>query len=255
MMRRHLLMSLLLMAPLASACGGDASPTDPGPSATTSFQGTVAGSGGQSGTLSVTVQAQVAAIRPSYFQLPIVATVHAQATTAAATGSLRLIGSGTTALTGTYDSSNKTVNLSGGGFTFAGSASGAVMTGTYTGSSGVAGAFSTRSTTSGTVTVYCGNAFGAPPDTSVVTGVFNLVVSDASGAVSGAFNIFADTPPTFGSISGQLTGTALSATGTATGGRFAGQTITLTGTIQGGSVNGTTASSNPFSGSVSRCQS
>jgi hypothetical protein len=243
------------MTILAVACSDDPSPTDPAPSATTSFQGTVAGSGGQSGTLSVTVQTQVAALNPRYFQMPLVATLHAQSTSVAATGSLRLIGGSTTTLTGTYDSSNKALSLSGGGFTFTGSASGPVMTGSYTGSNGVTGAFSTRSTASGAVTVYCGDAFGAPPDTNVVTGVFNLVVSDASGAVSGAFTIFADTPPTYGSISGQLTGTAFTGTRTATGGRFAPGTIALTGTIQGGSVNGTTASNNPFRGSVSRCQS
>jgi hypothetical protein len=252
---RHSLLCALLLAPLASACGGgDSSPTAPG-AATTSFQGTVAGSNGQSGTLSVTVDSQVATIRPFSFPWSVVATVHAQSTAVSATGSLRLIGGGTTTLTGTYNSSAKTLTLSGGAFTFNGSVSGAVMTGTYTGASGVTGAFATRTTTSGAVTVYCGSIFGAPPDTNVQTGVFNLVVSDASGAVSGAFNIFADSPPTLGSISGQLTGTTLSATGTATSGKFAPGTVALTGTIQGGSASGASATNNPFSATVARCQS
>lgn len=246
----------------AAACGDDdnrssgTSPIAPTPAPTsTTFQGTIAGSAGssrQSGTLTVTVQAQVAAVRPLLFRWPLVATLHAQSS-ASASGTLRLAGGSTTSLSGTYDSTSRALSLSGSGFAFAGSFSSGVMTGSYTGSNGASGAFSTRSTAAGPVTVYCGNIFSAG-NPNEITGVLNLVVSEGTGAVSGVFTITADTPPTSGSIVGQVTGSALSFTYTATSGRFAPGSGTATGTIQGGSVNGTSESNNRFSGSTSACQ-
>lgn len=253
---RTTLMSLAIV--IAASCGGSknsgSSPTSPTSAASTTFQGTIAGSASsQSGTLAVTVQTQVAAASPSSFRLPFVATLHAQGTSVTATGSLRLIGGSTTSLTGTYDSSSRALNLSGSGFALAGSASGAVITGSYTGPNNATGTFASRSTASGTVTAYCGNTFGNGPSASEITGVFNFVVSDASGAVSGTFSITADSPPTVGTITGQVTGGALSFTFNATAGRFAGESGAGSGTIQGGSVSGSAGGA--FSGSTSRCSS
>lgn len=256
---RSVLICVALIA--GGSCGGSknsssgGNPTSPTPAATpsTTFQGIIAGTTNQTGTLTVTVQAQVAAVSPSFFKLPFVVTLHAQGTSVTATGSVRAAGGSATALTGTYDTSSRALSLSGSGFTFTGSASGAVLSGTYTGPSGVAGRFSSRSTAGGAVTVYCGNIFGRGNSANEITGVFNFVVSDTSGAVSGAFIISADTPPTVGSITGQVSGTALSFTGTSTSGRFAGETITGTATIQAGSITGT-GGGNAISGSTSRCQ-
>ena len=225
--------------------------TGPTTAATTTFQGTVAGSGGQSGTITLTVQSQVA-LSPRHLRLPFVATLHAQASVAAS-GSVHIAGGSTTTLAGTFDPSTKAFNVSGGGFAFTGVLGGTVVSGTYTGPSGVTGGFSSLSTTTGTVTAYCGNVFSSGAG-QVATGVFNLAVSQATGAVSGTFSITADTPPTVGSITGRLTGTAITFTFTGTAGQSAGQSGTGTGTIQGGTVSGRSDSNNPFSGSTSACQ-
>ena len=235
--------ALVLGTVLLSACGGDDS-TEPS-AVTTTFQGTVAGTAGQTGTLTVTVQTQVAAVTPPFFRVPGLAILDAE--TVSATGSVRIVGfHETVTLTGTYDTTTKKLNLSGGGFTFSGAIDNGVVTGTYSGT-GTSGSFSCRSTASGIVTVYCGNVFGAPPSTSVVTGVFNLVVTNSTGGVSGAFVV----SPNSGYITGQLTGTALAITYTDP---VAGQSGTATGTIQNGVVSGVSVTSNPFSGSTSACQ-
>lgn len=247
----RLLFSTLLMSVVAG-CGGSSSPTTPSPApASTTFQGTIAGSGNQSGTLNVTIQSQVAAVRP-LLHLTLVATLHAQSVSAS--GSVHVAGGNTTSLTGTFDTATKAVRLSGGGFAFSGSASGPVVTGTYTAPGGASGAFATRSTASGAVTSYCGNVFGSGASSNEVTGIFNFTVSEASGALSGTFTIGADNPPTIGTLTGQVSGTAVIITFTATAGRFAGESGTIAGTIQGGTFSGTSATGNPVSGSPGRCQ-
>lgn len=252
---------LLFACVLVASCGSDSSsssgttpttPTTPTPTpATTTFQGTIAGATGETGTMTVTVQAQVTSAVPSFFRWPFVATLHAQGSVTA-TGSFRAAGGATTTLTGTYETSTRALSLTGGGYTFTGTASGATINGTYTGSSGAAGSFSSRSTASGTVTVYCGSIFGT--NGTDVTGVFNLVVSEGNGAVAGTF-YFLSSPFRNGPITGQLTGTSLSITYTD---RVSGGSGTGTGTIQSGSVTGSSPAqsggSNPFSGSTSRCQ-
>jgi hypothetical protein len=237
------LLAAFVVGTVLLACGGGASnsstPTSPStPAADTStFQGTVAGSAGQSGTLTVTVQARVAASSASVFRPPFVATLYAQATTVAATASLHIARGSTTALTGTFDSVTKALNLSGGGFTF----KGGVISGTYTGPSGVTGGFSTLSTANGTVTAYCGTF-----SNGAGTGVFNIQVS-AIGSVSGV----ASQGDQVAYISGQVTGTTIKITHTDGG--------SDTGTIQNGTVSGTAdpgsgGSSHPFSGSTSACR-
>ena len=176
----------LLTVLLLSACGGnDSAPTTPSPGAsTTTFSGTLAGSSGQSGTLTVTVQAQVSASVASILERWLVVPLHAQA--ASATGSVHLTGGTTQLLTGTYDATTKGLDLSGGSFAFKGSVSTGVLNGTYTGPKSASGVFSTRSTTGGTVTVYCGSIFQGT--SSNAKGAFNLVVSP-TGGVSGAFRV------------------------------------------------------------------
>jgi hypothetical protein len=188
------------------------------------------------------VQSQVAAVRPLWLHVPFVATVHAQSVSA--TGTVRLIGGGSNALTGTYDSATRALALSGSGFTFTGSAAGPVLTGTYT-AAGATGTFSTRSTATTPVTVYCGNIFSSG-NSNEVTGVFNLVVSGSS--VNGAFSIVGSG----GYLTGAATGTSLAITYTNTTQNFTG---TATATISGSSVSGRSDSNNPFSGSTGACPS
>lgn len=233
----------LFLAMLGASCGD--SPSKPSPSATTTFQGTVAGTGLQSGTLTVTIQTQLASAKPTGLSWPFVATLHAQSSTTAS-GSLHQKGGATVALTGTYDSTTRALLLSGSGYAFSGTFNSGVVTGTFTGPGGGAGTFSTRNSTAGSVTVYCGNVFGSGGQGDV-TGVFNLVVSTGTGVVSGAFYV----APFSGFITGQVTGTALSITYTDP---VAQQSGTATGTVQGNSVSGVSATSNPFSGTTSSCQ-
>ena len=260
--------SVLLVTTLAASCGGkdssggSSTPTSPTPSpapsptpspapaASTTFQGVIAGANGQTGTVTVAVQAQVARALP-FLRLPFVATLHAQG--ASASGTVRVAGGGSTDVTGTYDSSSRALTLSGGGFALTGTFSSGALAGSYTGPGGAAGAFSSRSTASGTVTNYCGNIFSSG-NASQATGVFNLVVAESAGAVSGAFYLN-DAPFRNGPITGTVAAGALSLTYTD---RVSGQSGTATGTIQGGSVSGSSPAasggSNPFSGSTSRCQ-
>jgi hypothetical protein len=246
------------LALLAAASCGDSnsspspaapSPSPPAPAPSTTFQGTIAGTTGQTGTLTVTIQSQIASASRSIFW-PLVATLEAQSV--GATGSVHVAGGSTTTLSGTYDPASRALNLSGGGFTFTGSASGAVVSGTYNAPSGVSGAFSTRSAANGTVTTYCGN-FVAKNDPNEIRGVFNLVVSGSS--VSGVMNMFADTPPTIASVTGQVIGTAISISWTATSGQYAGESGAATGTIQGGTVTLTGGSDGgTMTLSTSKCQ-
>src|SRR5580765_4960882 len=100
----RLLPLLLAVALLPSACGGSSgssSPTTPSGATTTTFMGTIAGSAGQTGTLSVTIDTKLAASVASIFRFPFMATLHAQSNTVTASGSLHVAGGGTTALTGT----------------------------------------------------------------------------------------------------------------------------------------------------------
>ena len=218
-------------------CGSPTTPT-----ATTTFQGVIAGTNDQTGTLAVTIQTQVASAFLSPFRQMLVATLFAESVNA--TGTVHVAGSSNVSLNGTYDSTSKNVSLSGGGFNFAGAVSNGAITGTYQGPNGVTGNFGGRTTTGGTVTTYCGNVFGTD---GPATGVFNLAVSGSTGAVSGAFRV----SPYSGFITGQVTGTALSLTYTDP---VAGQTGTATGTVQNGAVSGTSNSGNPFSGTTAKCQ-
>jgi hypothetical protein len=239
------LFAVLAAGSVCFACGGGtsipstpAAPSTPPAAGTSTFQGTVAGSGGQSGTVRVTVQAQVAASSAAFFRLPFIATLYAQTTTVQATGTLHLVGGSTIALTGTFDSSTKALNLSGSGFTFTGLLIGAVISGSYTGPSGATGGFASQSTAAGTVTTYCGTFVG---DGGVI-GVFNLQVS-ATGAVSGIASETIQGTTQVQFISGQVSGTTVTLS---TGGGAD------RGTIQNGTVTGTTGK--PWSASTSACQ-
>ncbi len=241
--RRFRLLCTFVAATSLAACGGGSSgstPATPSAAATSTFQGVIAGSGGQGGTVALTIQAQVGASSAVVFQLPFIATLHAQATTVGASGSVHVAGGSTIALSGTFDSSTKALSLSGGGFTFTGTLVGPVVSGTYTGPGAATGGFSSQSTASGTVTAYCGTFV----TTGNAIGVFNLSVS-ASGAVSGVAHATIGGTPGIQYFSGQVTGTTitLNTEGAPGGDR---------GTIQNGTITGITG--RPWSGSTSACQ-
>lgn len=132
------LFGLPLFLGVLSACGGSSSsstssPTVPSstPITTTSFAGTLTASNGQTGALEFTVQAVLATsstARP-YSVSQAMGTLHTA--------------SGTTSLTGTFDSSTNAIALTGGGYAFQGtvSSSGA-FSGAFTGPNGAAGSHS-----------------------------------------------------------------------------------------------------------------
>src|SRR5439155_7226946 len=118
-------------------CGGhggssNSTPTSPSGGSTTSsatmFEGTIAGSGGQSGAFSVTIQGAIAA--SSLPGAPAVALTITALSFTQVSGTLNVAGGASVPLGGSFDSSTKTVSLSGGGFTLTGTISGAVLSGT-----------------------------------------------------------------------------------------------------------------------------
>ena len=108
------------------------------PTNSTTYQAVLAGTTGQTGTLSVTVAATVALAAPDRFELPWVTALHAQSTVTS-TGTMRIVGGSTLSLTGTFDTAAKTLNLSGSGTTLTGTVTGAALSGTYVGAAGAAG--------------------------------------------------------------------------------------------------------------------
>jgi hypothetical protein len=208
--------------------------------AATTFQGTLAGGAGQSGTFTVTIQT---GISPSAF----VRNVHTLASETGASGTLTLInGSGAATLTGTFDSLTNALKLSGGGFVLTGAISQGAASGTYTGPSSTSGGFAGLDSTRNTVTLMCGTYSGA----NTGTGIWNLQFS-ASGAASGVTRpdlSARDPQPRTSQLTGQLNGTALTL-------RSADDGATATGVVQGGSVTGTyDDGKGTFSGSTTRCR-
>lgn len=260
---------LLVGAVLTVACGAPSSaPTAPSQAASsTTFQGTVAGSTGQTGTLDVTVDAKLSSLRPATFTFAksildaLMPVVTAQAAAVAATGVLHIAGGATTTLTGAYDPAARTVTLSGGGFSFTGSFGTTGVIGSYTGPGSVSGGFAALNSSAGAVTRYCGTYQDSAPDIKSPggiyseSGVWNVQVS-ASGAASGTSTSTQTNNPAFppggtGPLTGQVTGSTLTLT-SAEGG-------TATGTISNGSVSGTVGTpsgrgSGTFSGSTGACQ-
>lgn len=230
---------------MCAACGGGSSsaptaPTTPSaPANATSFRGTIAGTGSQSGTVDITIQTTVPS---SSFRFPfrLIEIVHAQGAVGA-TGTVRVAGGAPTSVTGGFDSSTNAVTLAGGQFALTGTVRGGVLSGTYTAAGGGSGGFSTLNSTNTPVTVFCGTWTSE----SGASGIWNLQTSGA-GLLSGV------SVPDLVFLTGQVTGNTLMIT-TSEGG-------TGTGTIQGNSVSGTGRSGGTgehrisFSGSTGRCQ-
>lgn len=241
---------VLSLTAAVAGCGGSSSTTSTPASPTTSssttttFQGSIAGSGGQTGTLTVAIQATVttSSIKPL--------------AVSTATGTVHLTGGSTTSLTGSFDSTTNGVSLSGGGFTFTGTISSNVLSGSYS-SSSASGGFSSLNATTSTVTTYCGtygpSFYTGPPANPPggEIGVWNVQVS-STGAASGSGiskNVAGD--PGF-LLTGQLSGTTLTLTSfdllshKSTG--------TQTATVQGGTISGSCGGTCLLSGSSSACQ-
>jgi hypothetical protein len=226
-----------------TACGGGGTsptPLSPTPTPTpvavkTTLAGTLAGSAGQSGTFTATVQAAVAVKAFGAHSL----------TAVAASGTLTLIGGGTFTLTGTFETSTGALTLSGGGFVLSGVVSGGAASGTYTGPNDSSGRFAGFDSSSNPVKVFCGRYSGS--DTG--TGTWNIEIS-ASGAASGLTcpDVSSlDPRPRATLLTGKLTGTTLTLRSEEDG-------QTATGVVQGDTVSGTADNGlGTFSGSADAC--
>ena len=236
-----------------TACSGNSTnPIAPtGGGASTTFVGTLAGSGGQSGTLEIAIQASLAAsVEDSGAPTVVIdfgpLVLRAVAATLSVSGTLSFVGGGSVALVGTYDDGTGAVMASGGGYAFEGvlSADFRSLSGGFTGPT--SGSFFTLTTSSGGVTTYCGTYSGDD------SGVWNIAIISATGQVSGTH---ADDLGDAGLITGQLTGTSLAVTDPSEPG------ISASGTLQGSSLSGTWLDvsepgqtySGTFSGSTDTC--
>lgn len=223
--------SVFVVLGLMAACGAgssSSSPTTPSAPPSTTFQGTLAGLAGQSGTIDVTVQAAVASHRES-LPFSLVATLNAQAPTA--TGTIRINQTAPVSVSGSWNSANNTVTLSGGGFTITGVLVERNLTGTYTsvnGSVNGAGHFAALSTAGGTVTRFCGTYLTDYPGYRE-TGIFNMQLA-SDGRVSVVFATVTPVPECCGFFTGRRDGNSItlmtpqqgSQTGTIDGQTFSG---------------------------------
>lgn len=193
----------------------------------TAFQGTFAGTSGQSGTYAAEIQTAISAsaLRETSGPLAVVA----------ASGTLTLIGgAGTAALTGSFDTVTNNLTLAGGGFSLTGLVSQGAVTGTYTGPNSGSGKFAALDATRNTITAMCGTWSG-----SGGPGTWNLQVSSngaASGVTTGGAGV---------TLRGQLTGTSLTMTSS--------EGVNATGVVQNGTVTGTFTGGS-FSGSTTGCR-
>jgi len=207
------------------ACSKDkSSPTSPSIQASTTYSGLVVGSS-TTASLAITFPSAVASIVADAPMGDVARIVESPLDISA---TLTIIGGGTVTLTGSYNSPNLT--LSGSGWTFTGTMSNGVVSGTFTGPTD-AGGFQAMSSPQGSpATLYCGTVSGTHNGQST-SGSFTLI------AGSGVFLIV----PGGGVIlpRGTYTGNTLdsySAQVSAEGGTI---TLTVQGTLSASSASGT----------------
>lgn len=207
---------------------------------TTTFEGSVAGAGGQSGTFSFTVQTLVtdtASSAPGSGTRRI-----APRAAFSVSGVVTLTQHQSVALTGSYDASTHTLTASGGGFSYTGAAAKGALSGTYTDPTGASGVFS--GVNGSGIAIYCGEYAG---NTTPQKGTFNTQVNAAGLASVTTF-------PIEGASGGSGHGTCLLGTVNSSGllhlseplGSCGGDpnnsVTTADGVVSGGKVNGTYSS-------------
>jgi N-acetylneuraminic acid mutarotase len=227
---------LVALAAVA-ACRGETSTAPQTPIVTTTFQGVLAGPGGESGVITLTTVTGAASAVSVQSVGPAAASGPG---TANLNGTVAIVGGGTHTLTGTFDAGTGGITASGGGYTFMGSVSGSNVSGSYTGPNG-AGTFRGLSSSASTPTfvTYCGT-FSGPRGPQ---GVWNL---ERSGSL--LFGVVVDyspgpgpnAPPKTVTLTGQVTGTSVSLTASDLNGNAVGS---ATGTITQTEGSGTWASS------------
>src|SRR5437899_950654 len=122
---RWFIPACVVLALVLSGCSKDETPTAPAGGATTYIG--VLGNGAEAGSITLTFSAA-----------PKVAPGVAEgtATIITVTGTVKFVGGATIILTGTYNTDNDSLIVSGGGYTFKGTYTNGVISGTYTGPNG-----------------------------------------------------------------------------------------------------------------------
>lgn len=223
--RTGALLLLAVLVPLTVGC--DSSDIDPPAGDTGTYVGTLAGAQ-TSGALRVSLDG-----------------TEASGSFTVAGGTARSAGrSAMPALTGTYDPDTGALHLEGGGYTFNGTISNGVLSGTWTGPDGTSGSFSAFLGGDGTVVdVYCGVY-----DTANDGGTFNLVRHDAALRGFAVSSNDGDTIDLSGSVSGNTL--TIYATEAGPAANVATATLSADGSTFSGTVNDP---ENPGTVSASRC--
>ncbi len=217
------LLLLALLVPFAVGC--DSSEDDPPVDTAGTYVGTLAGAQ-TSGVLEVTIDGSDAS-----------GSVTLTGGTARSASS-----SANPPLTGSFNSG--ALQLEGGGYTFTGTLSGGVLSGTWTGPGGASGSFSALLEGEGVVVaVYCGTY-----DTANDNGTFNLVRQDASLRGFAVSSVDGDTIDLSGSVSGNTL--TIYATAAGPQANVATATLSADGSTFTGTVNDP---ENPGTVNGSRC--
>ena len=199
---------------LLSSCKKDENPVSP-PSGGTNYVGTIAGNS-ESGSMSFNIPSSSAKWSPSK--------VTGVQTLLTITGTLKIAGGATITLTGTFNTENDSIRITGGGYTFAGELVGGKVQGSYDGPSG-SGTFAVQSSSSSsTVKVYLGSYHETSP-TTTETGVINIVVDGTSVTV-----LVTSGEVYYGTISGNAVTIYLSGTS---------GTVLASGNLSGSTMSGT----------------
>ncbi len=193
----------------------------------TSYAGTVTGTSGTGGTLSLTITPAVASMGSAIMPL---------ATTDTVSGTLHITGGVDVVLSGTFTPPSGPLDVSGGGYTFSGSLQNGTLSGTWTGP-GSSGSFTALvSGSSGSVTNFCGTFSGSD------SGTWDL--SQSGMTLSGSYTGSGGSA----TLSGTLSGTSISLTSPSG--------ATAQGTLSGPSMSGTWTSGShtgTWQGSTSGC--
>ncbi len=168
-MKRSFLLNLFLSTFLLTttfACNSETTSPD--------FSSAVVGAGGESGKLNITLNTASASVK-----------INEDTNNTAVTATVD-IGGTITPLTGTYNSNDNTVTLSGGNYSFTGeTTTDGKISGSYTNASGT-GLFSGFDSKTDTVIVYCGTYLSDNCTDPNCSGTWNITTSSA-GRASGTY--------------------------------------------------------------------
>lgn len=205
-----------------SACSKDNTVTGPAIAASTTYSGLVVNAS-VTARLAITFPTAVASVvgRPA-MNLDVLGALDNIGAV------LTLSGGGTVSLTGTYTAPN--LSVSGGGWTFTGTISNGIITGTFTGPSGP-GDFEALSSPAGSpATVMCGTNAGTDNTGSPTSGTFHLIIG------SGVFLIIVDNGLVL--PQGTYTGTTFDAYTKSLNTTSGSSSVTIHGTFNSTSASG-----------------